>query len=156
MLMPIVPLVGDVPRTAVTVNLTTNAVGLTATRTTVQKFLAGAITQTGSKVKIKFRSSGVANAGVTDVFIGESATTGSAYNFNTGTATRITFGGSNGITLLAGQEMESDLVTFTIAGSKAYSVAMNLSLGGNKIRNDTWNQLRPVLPHQFRRRIQRN
>lgn len=87
----------------------------TANYTLVQKYQPAQIVATGNYIQLVVR--GPLTAGTTTVisntYIGKPATSGDAWDF-TSSPTRVTWSGSNSITLETGQYYSSDVITYTL------------------------------------------
>lgn len=94
--------------------------------TVVDKYLVGALLRSATTIQLIVES-GTAAGTLNDVFIGQVAIAGNAYDFDGG-QTRVTFnGGSSSLSMLAGNNSyNSDEISFTIDQTKAILIAYNI------------------------------
>jgi len=78
----------------------------------------------GVSVMLVFASRASTSYQIANCFIGEQGTTGTAWDFD-GNQVRVTFGGSNGITVGAGTDGTSDAVTFGLVTGKNLVVSID-------------------------------
>ena len=110
-----------------------------ANYTVVGKYMPAALAASGSSIRLKLQGPVVAGRTTTinNVYIGLAATSGNAYNFDGGQVA-VTFSGSASLTLGTGHVRTSDVITFTIDGSKAVLIAYNLnSTAANRLSYKT-------------------
>jgi len=63
---------------------------------------ANDLSNNGTKVRVELEANSANTTTVVDVYIGERASSGDAYDFQTGTSTQLTFSGGTGTTISAG------------------------------------------------------
>ena len=106
---------GYVGDNAVDLGLVKDAI-LTSNYTLINKYQPTALNAAGAYVRLTVI--GPLTAGQTctlsNTYIGKPATSGDAYDFLAGTATRITWDGNNSVTLAAGEVRSSDVVSYTL------------------------------------------
>lgn len=99
---------------------------LSTTYTIVNKIRPGALLASGNKIRLTVEAPYTANGTISAAYIGNSATTGNAWNF-ADTPTLITWAGSTSLTLVAGNIYTSDEITFHLDHSLAISIAYNVA-----------------------------
>lgn len=91
--------------------------------TFVSKIAPAGLATFGNNIRLTLKSTG-GPFGFNDVFVGLAALSGNAWGFDGGQQ-RVTFGGANGATILAGEELLSDPAILLIDGSRALMIAVN-------------------------------
>jgi hypothetical protein len=84
------------------------------------------LTKTGTKLRFRFQAFDTVGATIANAYVGRKGA--GSYDF-AATPTRITFGGSNGATLLAGEMVISDAINFTMDGTVDIVVAVDCPAG---------------------------
>jgi hypothetical protein len=129
----VAPTTTDIFTTQVTPTLSSNGLGY-ASFGTRQKIAAAAFLSGSNGTKIRLTLTGATTGGtvLTDVFVGHA---GTAPNFD-GNQVRVTFGGSNGVTL-SNTTVVSDAVTFAFDHTKDLIVAFGFASGTQSARLNT-------------------
>lgn len=91
-------------------------------RTMVAKFQPGALLAGGSSVRLAFRAWPGFPISFENVYIGQAATSGHAYNFD-GNQVSAVFGGSASVSIAGGESKATDPIAFTPDLSKAFLVS---------------------------------
>lgn len=81
---------------------------------------------TASSLRLTLSASSAANCVITDVFIGIGKTSAPTYAFAT-TPTRVTFSGSNGVTIATGGTVVSDVITLAVVDADTLVVSAAFS-----------------------------
>lgn len=100
--------------------------------TYAQVIAAAALSNAGSGVRVTFEAASTQNLNISKAYIGEQASSGDAWDIETGTITQLTFGGGNAnTTITAGNTGDTDEVTFTVDPAKSYVIKFYVQSTGS-------------------------